>query len=82
MKIELILEMAPIAKFLKLANTEDEDSIKRRLEEALKQHEDDAEADPVRESEERTNKKLAEMEKKIDKLTEILQKLQKLPDEE
>ena len=36
----------------------------------------------IRDSEERTNKKLADMEKKIDELTSMLQKLQKLLPEE
>lgn len=63
------------ARLLKLAQIEDNNSIKKRLEEALKQHEDDAEADPVREAEERTKTELAAMQTKIDNLTEILQTL-------
>ena len=64
-----------VAKCLKLIPTEDETSIKKRLKRALEKHKDDAEADPVRESEERTKKKLAAMQTKIDKLTDMLEKL-------
>ena len=71
---------------------EDEASITKKIKRALEKHKDDAEADPVRESEERTKKKLAEseertkkeladtkqkltdMEKKIDVVTDMLQK--------
>ena len=73
------METAPIAKFLKLAQTEGEPSIKRRLIEALEQHAEDAsEADTdaqlntkraLRQSEE----KISAMETKIDNLTKMLQ---------
>jgi hypothetical protein len=51
-----------------LWHEQNEASIKKRIKAALAQHKDDAKADPVREFEERTNQKLADMEKKIDKL--------------
>ena len=55
-----------IAKYLKLTPTEDEHTIKNRLKEALEQHKDDAEADPVRESEERTKKELADVKSELE----------------
>ena len=54
---------------------EDEASITKKIKRALEKHKDDAEADPVRESEERTKAELAAMQTKIDKLTDMIQKL-------
>ena len=75
------VQTASIAKCLKLAQTEDEDSIKERLKGALAQHEEDAPEEDtnaqlntkraLRKSEE----KIAAMEKKIDELTVMLQTL-------
>ena len=80
-RLEYITETASIAKCLKLAQTEDEDSIKERLKEALAQHEEDASEEDtsaqlntkraLRKSEE----KIAAMETKIDELTVMLQTL-------
>ena len=85
-RLEYIIETAPVRgkttyrggwRFLPswLRQIEDEDSIKERLKEALAQHKDASEADPVRESEERTKTELAAMQTKIDKLTDMLQAL-------
>jgi len=78
----LITEYAPIVRFLPscLRWVPNEDvTIKERLAVALAQHKDASEADPVRESEERTKKELAEvkreLETKIDKLTDMIQTL-------
>ena len=70
-----------------LWHKEDMASIKKRLEKALEKNKEDAEADPVRESEERTKKELAdaklELEAKMAALAEtqktILNLLQEKP---
>ena len=91
-RLEYITETTPvvhsscfqaIAKCLKLTPTEDKHTIKKRLEDALEQHKEDAEADPVRESEERTKKELADVKSELEakmagltaKLDAILEKL-------
>ena len=47
---------------------EDEASITKKIKRALEKHKDEAEADPVRDSEDRMKQELANMEKKIDAL--------------
>ena len=52
---------------------EDEASITKKIKRALEKHKDEAEADPVRDSEDRMKQELANMEKKIDELKTLLQ---------
>ena len=95
-RLEYIIETAPVRgkttyrggwRFLPswLRQIEDEDSIKERLKAALAQHKEDAEADPVRESEERTKKELAETQKQLAELAvtqkQILEMLKTLKKE-
>ena len=54
------------------ASREDRSETTKR---ALEKHKDEAEADPVRDSEDRMKQELANMEKKIDVLTDMLHKL-------
>ena len=91
-RLEYIADTTPIVKRLPLfLKRKDNDArITRRIKEALEQYEEGVSEDDtdatrlaaIRDSEERTNKKLADMEKKIDELTSMLQKLQKLLPEE
>ena len=53
------------------ASREDRSETTKR---ALEKHKDEAEADPVRDSEDRMKQELANMEKKIDELKTLLQK--------
>ena len=78
-RLEYIAETAGIARRVtrllvpsRLQHKENEASIKERLKKTLEKHKDEAEADPVRDSEDRmkqdladTNQKLADMEKKL-----------------
>ena len=86
-RLEFIAETIPVARWLPswLRQEEDEDSIKERLKAALAQHKEDAEADPVRESEERTKKELAETQKQLAELAvtqkQILEMLKTLKKE-
>ena len=52
------------------ASREDRSETTKR---ALEKHKDEAEADPVRDSEDRMKQELANMEKKIDDLKSLLQ---------
>jgi hypothetical protein len=52
------------------ASREDRSETTKR---ALEKHKDEAEADPVRDSEDRMKQELANMEKKIDELKTLLQ---------
>ena len=87
LKIELILETNAMVKYLptQLRKIEDEDSIKQRLLIALKQQKDDTEADPVRESEERTKQELADVKRELAAMAAtqqiILAKLQTILDD-
>ena len=80
LKIELIEEMAPIARLLRHKSMNSEETIKEGLEYALKHH--NAEVDPVHESQERTKKKLDTVEKKLaetrEDLSETQQQLEKM----
>ena len=85
----LILETAPVASRLptRMFPKTDEFTIKDSLKKALAQHKEDADADPVRESEERmkqkidvvenelaaTRGKIDAVETKIDELTRMIQ---------
>ena len=83
-RLEYITEVTPVVKQLPswLWHKEDMASIKKRLEKALEKNKEDAEADPVRESEERTKKELAdaklELEAKMAALAETQQTILKL----
>ena len=76
LKIELISEMEPVARFLpsRLREIEDEASIKKRLEYALKQHN----ADPVAAVQADTRRAIAPLQDKIEKLEADLAEVLKL----
>ena len=81
LKIELITDMNPVANPFGLQKEEKPREIAKRLTKALEKHKEEVDEDDtdatrlaaIRNSEERTNKKLAEMEKKIDELKTLLQ---------
>ena len=80
-RLEYITETAPVARFVTrflpswLRREENEASIKNRLEEALEQHKDAAEADPLRESEERTKQELADVKRELAAMAATQQKI-------
>ena len=75
------METAPIAKLLNLEHFGNDNDIKDELKDALEKHkeevdEDDSDAvrlDAIRELDEKTDRKFAAMEKKIDELKTLLQ---------